>query len=77
MKPQRVTTVLWFTGKSSSPLFNLYLLPIILSALTLGRVVTLLQVAIIAVCHFMLAATTPGDSWASTSRRELSTTIPS
>src|ERR1700681_3581875 len=55
-----ITGVLWFTGKSSSPLFNLYLLPIILSALTLGRVVTLLQVAIIAVCHFMLAATTPG-----------------
>ena len=55
-----ITGVLWFTGKSSSPLLNLYLLPIILSALTLGRLVTLLQVAVIAVCHILLAAATPG-----------------
>src|SRR5258708_13055360 len=55
-----ITGVLWFTGKSSSPLLNLYLLPIILSALTLGRLVTLLQVAVIATCHVLLAAATPG-----------------
>jgi diguanylate cyclase (GGDEF)-like protein len=55
-----ITCVLWFTGKGGSPLFNLYLLPVILSALTLGRVVTLLQVAAIAICHFLLAMTTPG-----------------
>jgi diguanylate cyclase (GGDEF)-like protein len=55
-----ITGVLWFTGKGGSPLFNLYLLPIILSALTLGRVITLLQVAAIAVCHVLLAMTTPG-----------------
>ena len=55
-----ITCVLWFTGKGSSPLFNLYLLPIILSALTLGRVITLLQVAAVAVCHLLLAMTTPG-----------------
>ena len=55
-----ITGVLWFTGKSSSPLLNLYLLPIILSALTLGRLVTLLQVAVIAVCHILLATATPG-----------------
>jgi diguanylate cyclase (GGDEF)-like protein len=55
-----ITGVLWFTGKSSSPLLNLYLLPIILSALTLGRLVTLLQVAAIAVCHILLAEATPG-----------------
>lgn len=55
-----ITGVLWFTGKGGSPLFNLYLLPIILSALTLGRVITLLQVATIAVCHLLLAITTPG-----------------
>jgi diguanylate cyclase (GGDEF)-like protein len=54
-----VTAVLWFTDKSSSPLFNLYLLPIILSALTLGRVVTLLQVGVIALCHLLLAAASP------------------
>ncbi|HEY5263680.1 MAG TPA: GGDEF domain-containing protein [Steroidobacteraceae bacterium] len=55
-----ITGVLWFTGKSASPLLNLYLLPIILSALTLGRLVTLLQVAAVAVCHLLLAAATPG-----------------
>jgi len=55
-----ITCVMWFTGKSGSPLFNLYLLPIILSALCLGRAVTLLQVAAIAICHFLLAMTTPG-----------------
>jgi diguanylate cyclase (GGDEF)-like protein len=54
-----ITGVLWFTGKSASPLLNLYLLPIILSALTLGRLVTLLQVAIIALCHVLLALATP------------------
>jgi diguanylate cyclase (GGDEF)-like protein len=55
-----ITAVLWFTGKNSSPLLNLYLLPIILSALTLGRLVTLTQVAVIALCHLALAAATPG-----------------
>jgi diguanylate cyclase (GGDEF)-like protein len=55
-----ITGVLWFTGKSASPLFNLYLLPIILSALTLGRLTTLIQVGVIALCHGLLASATPG-----------------
>ena len=55
-----VTGALWFSGKSASPLLNLYLLPIILSALTLGRLVTLLQVAVIFACHLLLAAASPG-----------------
>jgi diguanylate cyclase (GGDEF)-like protein len=55
-----ITGVLCVTGKSSSPLLNLYLLPIILSALTLGRVVTLTQVGVIALCHLALAVATPG-----------------
>jgi diguanylate cyclase (GGDEF)-like protein len=55
-----ITGVLWFTGKISSPLVNLYLLPIILSAFTLGRLVTLLQVAVVVICHVLLAAATPG-----------------
>jgi diguanylate cyclase (GGDEF)-like protein len=55
-----ITAVLWFTGKNASPLLNLYLLPIILSALTLGRLITLVQVAVIAVCHLLLAYATPG-----------------
>ncbi len=54
-----ITGVLWFTGKGASPVLNLYLLPIILSALTLGRLVTLLQVVVIAVFHLLLAAATP------------------
>jgi len=40
-------------GQGGSPLFNLYAAAIILSALTLGRVVTLLQVAAIAICHLL------------------------
>jgi diguanylate cyclase (GGDEF)-like protein len=55
-----ITAVLCFTGKSASPLFNLYLLPIILSALTLGRLTTLLQVGVVALCHVLLASATPG-----------------
>jgi diguanylate cyclase (GGDEF)-like protein len=55
-----ITGVLWFSGKGTSPLLNLYLLPIILSALTLGRLVTLLQVGMIAIFHFFLALATPG-----------------
>lgn len=51
-----VTGVLWFTGKTESPLLNLYLLPIILSALTLGRTLTLLQVGTICFCHLCMAA---------------------
>ena len=56
-----ITGVLWFSGKSDSPLLNLYLLPIILSALTLGRLTTLAQVAVIAVCHVTLTYFTPGE----------------
>jgi diguanylate cyclase (GGDEF)-like protein len=55
-----VTGVLCLTGRSSSPMLNLYLLPVILSALTLGRVVTLLQVGVIFLIHFALALSTPG-----------------
>ncbi len=55
-----ITAVLWYTGKSGSPLLNLYLLPITLSALTLGRITTMAQVAVVATCHVALAAATPG-----------------
>ena len=55
-----VTGVLCLTGRSSSPMLNLFLLPVILSALTLGRVVTLMQVGAICLIHFVLALTTPG-----------------
>jgi len=55
-----VTGVLWFTGKGASPMLNLYLLPIILSAFTLSRAMTLLQVGVIGVCHALLSLATPG-----------------
>lgn len=55
-----ITALLWFTGGTLSPLLNLYLLPIVLCALTLGRAVTLAQVAVVVVCHIALAAATPG-----------------
>ena len=55
-----VTGVLCLTGRGSSPMLNLYLLPVILSALTLGRFVTLLQVAVICLIHVGLAFATPG-----------------
>ena len=55
-----ITGALWFSGKVQSPLLNLYLLPVILSALTLGRLVTLLQVGIVFVAHLLLALAAPG-----------------
>jgi diguanylate cyclase (GGDEF)-like protein len=53
-----ITWVLYHTGRLDSPLLNLYLLPIVTSALTLGQVVTLLQVGLIAACYVLLGFTT-------------------
>jgi diguanylate cyclase (GGDEF)-like protein len=53
-----VTWVLYHTGRLDSPLLNLYLLPIVTSALTLGQKVTLLQVGLIASCYTFLGYTT-------------------
>jgi diguanylate cyclase (GGDEF)-like protein len=50
-----ITGALWFTGKTASPLLNLYLLPIVLSALTLGRAATMVQVGAILICHMLMA----------------------
>lgn len=49
-----ITWVVWHTGKLSSPLLNLYLLAIIASALTLGRVVTVTILVAIAGCYVFL-----------------------
>ena len=49
-----VTWVVWFTDKLGSPLLNAYLLVIITSALTLGKVTTLLEMALIAACFIFL-----------------------
>ncbi|MDP1620072.1 MAG: GGDEF domain-containing protein [bacterium] len=42
-----ISWVIGYTGKLHSPLFNLYLLPVIASAITLGKLVTLLEVGLI------------------------------
>lgn len=50
-----VTWVLAYTGGPESPLQNLYILVIIVSALTLGKIVTLAELALIAGCYIWLA----------------------
>ncbi|MCC6208637.1 MAG: GGDEF domain-containing protein [Gammaproteobacteria bacterium] len=47
-----ISVLLWHTGKVESPLFNLYLLVIIACALTLGKLVTLMEVALIS-CWYL------------------------
>ena len=49
-----ITWVVWFTGKLGSPLLNAYLLPVITSALTLGKATTFAQVVLIAACYVLL-----------------------
>jgi diguanylate cyclase (GGDEF)-like protein len=57
-----ITWTLAFTGGLSSPLLNSYLLPIITSALTLGRVITLFEVVVVAACHLWLGEGTSVQS---------------
>ena len=49
-----LTWVLSFTGGLTSPLLNAYLLVVITSALTLGKTVTLAEVAVIGLCYLFL-----------------------
>ncbi|UCC56367.1 MAG: GGDEF domain-containing protein [Gammaproteobacteria bacterium] len=49
-----ITTILWHTGMVESPLLNLYLLVIIACAITQGKVMTLLEVALIACCYLYM-----------------------
>ncbi|MEK6591934.1 MAG: GGDEF domain-containing protein [Pseudomonadota bacterium] len=49
-----ITWVLVYTGRLESPLLNLYLLVIITSALALGKLATLLEIIMIAVCYVWL-----------------------
>ena len=51
-----VTWVLWYTERLASPLVNLYLLPVITSALTLGKLATLANVGLIAACYILLGS---------------------
>ena len=49
-----ITFVLYDTGKTGSPLLNLYLLVIIACAITLGKVMTMLEVLLIAACYLFM-----------------------
>ncbi len=50
-----ITWALWNTGSVDSPLFSLYLMVIISSAITLGKAVTFLEIALIGAVYFLLA----------------------
>jgi diguanylate cyclase (GGDEF)-like protein len=56
-----VTWVLWYADRLASPLLNAYLLPVIASALTLGKVITLVNVAVIAACYVLLWQGAPAE----------------
>jgi diguanylate cyclase (GGDEF)-like protein len=49
-----ITWCLWFTGKLESPLTNTYLLVIITSSLTLGKITTFAELSLIAACFLFL-----------------------
>jgi diguanylate cyclase (GGDEF)-like protein len=53
-----ITWVVWYTGQINSPLLNLYLLPIIASALIFGKLPTVLKMGAIVAC-FMFFAYSP------------------
>ncbi len=50
-----ITAVLWHTGFVHSPLLNLYLLVIIACALALGKIMTMIELIIIAACYIYMA----------------------
>jgi diguanylate cyclase (GGDEF)-like protein len=60
-----ITWVLWYTDGLASPLLNAYLLPVITSALTLGKVVTLFVVAAIGLCYLGLGGDLSPSAFAS------------
>jgi diguanylate cyclase (GGDEF)-like protein len=49
-----ITWIVSFAGGLQSPLLNLYLLPIITSALALGKLATLLEIGLITACYVFL-----------------------
>ena len=57
-----ISTVLSYTGLVESPLLNLYLLVIIACAITLGKIMTLLEVVLIACCYLYMAYLSYPDS---------------
>ena len=49
-----ITWSIWYTGKLSSPLLNAYLLVLVTSALALGKLTTMFEMALIAACFVLL-----------------------
>ena len=49
-----ITWVVFYAGKIASPLLNLYLLPVIASALILGKLMTFIEMVAIALCFMAL-----------------------
>jgi diguanylate cyclase (GGDEF)-like protein len=49
-----ITWVVWYAGGVRSPLLNLYLLPVIASALILGKAATFVEMVAIALCFMAL-----------------------
>jgi diguanylate cyclase (GGDEF)-like protein len=56
-----VTWVLWHTDRLASPLLNAYLLAVITAALTLGKITTLVYVAVIAGCYLFLGQSSSAE----------------
>jgi diguanylate cyclase (GGDEF)-like protein len=57
-----ITWILYHTGRLESPLVNLYLLTIITSALTLGKLITMLEMALVVACYVFLGYSSTNDS---------------
>jgi len=57
-----ITWVVMYSGKLASPLLNLYLLAIIASALTLGKVFSLVVLVLIAGAYLLLSGLTDGGN---------------
>lgn len=55
--------IVWHTGKSQSPLINLYLLPIVFSAVTLSKGTTSLQVLLIVSLYLHAAHSVLGEAF--------------
>ena len=58
-----ITWTIYYTGRLDSPLVNLYMLTIITSALALGKLITLLEVALIGACYVFLGYATSRDEF--------------
>lgn len=56
-----ISWMLWHTGLDHSPLINLYLLVIIACALTLGKIITFMEITLIACWYLYMAYTVNGD----------------